>query len=80
MEYIKDIVYRFRGRPELVRLRVGSLLKEITEHFAQKLNATLNPDRSLWLYSTHSSTFIPILNGLGFYEVFKSKLDSLQIL
>lgn len=70
MEYIKDVVYQFRGRPELVRLRVGPLLEEIMQHFAQKISATLNPDRSLWLYSTHSSTFIPILNGLGFFEVF----------
>lgn len=55
---------------ELARLQSGFLLKEIFDRFAQKLNSTLQPDRSLWLYSAHDLTIMCMLNSLGLFEVF----------
>lgn len=42
------------GTKLLARLKSGFLLKEMIEHFSQKINATLEPsDRVLWFYSGH---------------------------
>lgn len=55
--------------PELARLKVGFLLKEMMEHFTQKIFGTLEPDRSLWLYSAHDETIANVLNSLGLFKV-----------
>lgn len=55
--------------PRLARIKSGFLLKEILEHFSHKIRATLQPDRSLWLYSAHETTVANMLNGLGLLEV-----------
>ncbi|XP_055643791.1 testicular acid phosphatase homolog [Toxorhynchites rutilus septentrionalis] len=47
------------------RLRGGPLLKEILNRFQQKINKTLQPDRSLWIYSGHDITILSLLDGLG---------------
>lgn len=69
MEYIAKVNYKFRGIPELARLKSGFLIKDMFERFSKKLNSTLQPDRTLWLYSGHSTTITTMLNGLGFSEV-----------
>lgn len=69
MQSITEITYKLRATPELVRLRSGFLIKEILERCAQKINGTLTPDRSMWIYSAHSSTLATMLNGFGLNEV-----------
>ena len=59
----------FASTPKLARFQSGNLLKEMLDHFSQKINSTLNPDRSVWLYSGHDRTIINLLNGLGIYDV-----------
>lgn len=70
MEKIVEVTYRLRGTPELVRLRSGFLFKDILERTSQKINGTLKPDRSMWMYSAHSSTIATMLNGLKLNEVY----------
>lgn len=69
MEIITRVTYKLRGTPELVRRRSGFLIKDILERSAQKLNSTLRPDFSLYMYSAHSATLATMLNGLGIFEV-----------
>lgn len=69
MESVAKITYELRGIPVLARRRAGFLIKEILERNAQKINSTLDPDRSFWMYAGHSSIIAQILNGLGFSEV-----------
>lgn len=70
MEYIAQFDYKtYADTPELARLKSGFLLKEMLEHFSQKINSTLKPNRSLWLYSGHDLTILNMLNTLGLYEV-----------
>lgn len=69
MQSITETTYKLRGTPELVRLRSGFLIKEILERCQQKLNGTLKPDRSMWIYSAHSSTLATMLNGLKLNQV-----------
>lgn len=54
---------------EMQKLRIGFLLKEMLEHFSKKINSTLSPDRSMWMYFAHDSTIANILNSFGLYEV-----------
>lgn len=54
---------------KLARLKSGFLLKEMLKHFRQKVEKKLDPDRSLWLYSSHESTLANMLNSLGLFEV-----------
>lgn len=53
----------------LARLKAGSLVREILERFTMKKDATLSPDRSLWIYSAHDSTIANVLNTLDLFEV-----------
>ncbi|XP_031639554.1 prostatic acid phosphatase-like [Contarinia nasturtii] len=53
---------------ELARLRIGFLIKEMFEHFTQKINNTMKPDRSLWIYSAHDLTIVNVLNALGVFD------------
>lgn len=71
MEIIVNVTYKLRATPELVRLRSGFLIKDILERTAKKINGTLEPkERSLYMYSAHSSTLATMLNGFGLNEVF----------
>lgn len=71
LENISKLIFKMdSATPELARLRSGFLIKEILEHFTQKINQTLDPDRSLWLYSAHDFTISNVLNSLGLFEVF----------
>lgn len=70
MEYIATFHHTMStGTPLLGRLKSGFLLSEIFEHFSQKISSTLQPDRSLWLYSAHETTIANMLNSLGLFNV-----------
>lgn len=55
--------------PELARITSGFLLKEMLERFYQKIDSTLKPNRSLWLYSVQDYTMVNFLNSLGLFKV-----------
>lgn len=70
MEYIATFDFKtYTDTPQLARLKSGFLIKEILEHFSQKVNSTLQPNRSVWFYSAHDITITNMLNSLGLYEV-----------
>lgn len=54
--------------PELARLKIGFLLREILDRLDQKIESKLSPDRSLWIYSAHDTTIANVLNSLGLFE------------
>lgn len=54
---------------ELQKFKIGYLLKEMLGHFTDKLQSTLRPDRSLWMYSAHDFQLIYILEALELYWV-----------
>lgn len=72
METISNITYKLAAAPKLARLWSGFLIKDILERSAQKLNSTLNPDRSVYIYSANSLTLISLLNALGLDEVLEN--------
>lgn len=70
MEYIAQFYHKmYADTPQLARVESGFLLKDMLKRFTQKINATLQPDRSLWLYSAHSITVSLMLNSLGLFKV-----------
>lgn len=74
MEYIATFDYKtYTDIPKTARLKSGFLLKEILEHFSQKINSTLKPDRNLYFYSAHDITITNLMNALGLYEVRQRK-------
>lgn len=71
MEYITKFSYAmYTNTPLLARLKGGFLIKDILDRFQQKIDSTLQPDRSLWLYAAHDYTLSNILNGFGVFEVY----------
>lgn len=69
MENITKVTLKLRSSSSLVRLRSGFLIKDILERTAKKIDGTLKPNRSMFIYSGHSSTIGTILNGFGLNEV-----------
>lgn len=55
--------------PELARLNYGFLLRDILDRFDEKIQGTLTPNRSLWIYFAHDTTIGSILNMLGLFDV-----------
>lgn len=55
--------------PQLARFQSGFLLKEILERFQKKIDSTLKPNRTLWLYSAHDLTISYMLHSLGLFVV-----------
>lgn len=53
----------------LARLKVGFLIQEILEHFTKKIDNTLTPNRSLWMYSAHDLTIMRVLNAMDLFVV-----------
>lgn len=51
---------------EMKKLRSGFLLKEILDRFSRKLERTLNPDRSFWLYFA-MLIYVTFTNFLKFF-------------
>lgn len=70
MEYIASFHHKIgSATPQLARIQSGFLIKEMLQHFSDKINSTLKPDRSFWLYSAHDITISYMLNSLGILEV-----------
>lgn len=70
MEYIASYIFKLgSASPRLSKLKSGYLLKEMIQRFEQKINSTLQPDRSLWLLSGHDFTISNLLESLGMFEV-----------
>lgn len=59
----------FTPTAEMKKIISGYLLKEILDRCSQKMQSTLSPDRSLWLYFAHDVTILNMLNSLNLYEV-----------
>lgn len=64
-----DMLRTFTRTPEMTRLKVGFLLREMFQHFRSKSKSTLDPDRKLWFYSAHDYTISSLLDALGLYDV-----------
>lgn len=60
--------------PEIARLKFGFLMYEILDRINAKIKSTLQPDRTLWIYSGHDKTIASILNILGLYVSFLTTL------
>ncbi|XP_055296463.1 prostatic acid phosphatase-like [Sitodiplosis mosellana] len=70
MGYISKYHFKMRtDTPQLARLSTGFLIKEIFERFSKKINKTLQPDRSVWVYSAHDDTVANLLNSFGLFEI-----------
>lgn len=70
MEMLSAMCFRINtSTPEMARLKAGFLFREMLDHFSQKIESKLVPDRSLWIYSAHDSTIASILNSIGLFEV-----------
>lgn len=68
----KIAVYHYgmaTAEKKLARLKSGFLLREMLNHFSDKIDGKLKPDRSLWLYSGHETALANILNSLGLFKV-----------
>lgn len=59
---------------DMQRLQSGFLLKDILERFRKKVQSTLSPDRSLWMYFSHDITIVSMLKSLGLYKVKKNEV------
>lgn len=78
VEYIAEYDFKtYTDTPKMARLISGFLFKEILDQFSEKINATLKPDRSLWIYSAHDFTITNMLNALGLYEVTEFSYEDL---
>lgn len=70
MNKIANYCLKMRTNTKLLsRLKSGFFIREIFERFTMKMNNTLTPNRSLWIYSAHDTTIANILNSLGLFEV-----------
>lgn len=70
MEYMAKYIFKLgSASPQLSKMKTGFILKEMMERFQQKIDSTLQPDRSLWLYSCHDFTISNVLESLGMFEV-----------
>lgn len=54
-DLFKHLYSIFTITNEMKKLRSGFLLKEMLDRFSKKLEMTLNPDRTLWLYFAHGN-------------------------
>lgn len=54
--------------PEMGRLKYGRLIAEILQRFRNKTSGSLQPDRSMWVYSGHDTTLSGVLNTMGMFE------------
>lgn len=69
-EYISMYWFQiFTPTPEMKKLRIGYLLKEILDRFTNKTQSMLTPNQSLWMYFAHDITIANMLNILGIFKV-----------
>lgn len=54
---------------ELQMYKAGYLLQEIFNRFQDKIESTLSPDRTVWMYFAHDFIMIYVLKALGIYSV-----------
>ncbi|XP_053698567.1 prostatic acid phosphatase-like [Sabethes cyaneus] len=59
----------YSNTTRMARLKMGPLLKDILDRFQQKINKTLQPDRTIWMYSAHDITIANLLNGMHMFKV-----------
>lgn len=70
MRKIAHFSYQIPTRTTLMkRLKAGFLIREMFERFAMKANATLSPDRSIFVYSAHDITIVNVMRALNLTEV-----------
>lgn len=66
MEYIAQLDFTmYANQHDLALIASGPFLKEVIDHFIDKVQGNLKPDRSLWLYSGHDFSIFNALNSLG---------------
>lgn len=65
---------------KMKKIHGGMLLKEILEHMNDKVNLTLDPNRSLFMYSGHDLTVVSLLRVLGFDELVKPEFGASVII
>lgn len=54
----------------MTRFTIGFLLKEILEHFTQRMYSKVaKPNQFMRIYSAHDITIASMFNGLGFSHV-----------
>lgn len=69
MEYLAAVYYEaFSHTNEMKKLEAGFLLKEMIDRCKNKSLSLLQPDRKLWVYSTHDLTIANLLNTFNLYE------------
>ncbi|KAG4068617.1 hypothetical protein HA402_004958 [Bradysia odoriphaga] len=56
---------QFTGTKFMSRYASGFLLKDILDRFSAKTNNTLDPNRKMWMYSSHDLTIFSFLRSLG---------------
>lgn len=70
MEHIVGFYHKmYADTPQMARIESGLLIREIYEHFSQKVNGTLKPNRSAHFYVAHSITISLMLTSLGMFDV-----------
>lgn len=52
---------------EMARVRFRFLIREILDRFSAKINSTLSPNRTIWIYSGHDATLVGILDTLQLF-------------
>lgn len=60
---------RLIGTREMSRLKSGFLLQEIVQRINLKIQGSLKPNRTLWIYSAHDRTIKNFLNMLDICAV-----------
>lgn len=69
MKKLSNIKFEFYSKTkEMAKVKPGYLLKEILERFSKKANGTLEPDRSIYIYSAHDTNIAQILNALHLFS------------
>lgn len=69
-EYLAKLWYTIQTyNNQLKKIKAGYLLKSIFDRLTKKMQSTLKPNRSIYMYFAHDITLVSILNSLGLYEV-----------
>lgn len=55
--------------PQLAKFRAGYIFKDILDRSTTKVNGTLSPDISVYVYSAHDLNISSLLQGLGMWDV-----------
>ena len=70
LKWVVDHTYQVATNTTLLaRLHSGFLIREIVENLQQKIDGSLSPDRSLFLYSASGNTIAKVPNALGLFDV-----------